>query len=106
MSRTHLLPLFVFFIISGVWFTFTRGQTSFASLSVPVEIMKKSSDIDIVSTSPNSVKLTLSGPRVILRSINENDIDLYVRVKDQEPGTYLYDITEKKCLSTTWYKDS
>ena len=84
-----------FLIVSVVWFTFTRGQTSFASLNVPVEIMKRSSNVDIVSTTPNIIKLTLTGPRVILRSISKNDVDLFVKVKDQEPGTYLYDITEK-----------
>lgn len=84
-----------FFIVTGVWFTFTRGETSIASLNIPVEIMKGSSNIDIVTTTPNTIKLTLTGPRVILRSINKNDIDLFLKVKDQEPGTYLYDITEK-----------
>jgi len=84
-----------FFIVTGVWFTFTRGDTSIASLNVPVEIIKGSSNIDIVTTTPNIIKLTLTGPRVILRSINKNDIDLFLKVKDQEPGTYLYDITEK-----------
>ncbi len=93
--RFGIASILCFLVVTGVWFTFTRGQTTFSSIEVPVEIIKKAPDIDIVSTSPNNVKLTLSGPRVILRSINVNDIDLIVKIKDEKPGTYIYDITSK-----------
>ncbi len=82
-------------VVSGVWFIFTRGQTSFSSVTVPVEIIKKSPELDIISTSPNNIKLTLSGPRMILRSIDKNDINLFIKIRDNKPGRYVYDITEK-----------
>lgn len=82
-------------LVSGAWFTFTRGKTSFSSLEVPIEIIKKHSDMDIVSTNPNKFKIILSGPGVLMRTININDINLFLRINDDKPGTYIYNITEK-----------
>jgi uncharacterized protein (TIGR00159 family) len=93
--RFSIAAIMCFLIVTGVWFTFTRGQTTFSSIKVPIEIIKKSPDIEIVNASPNNVKLTLSGPRVILRSVNVNDINLFVKVKEEKPGTYVYDLTAK-----------
>ncbi len=93
--RFVLAGVFCLVVVSGIWFTLTRGQTTFSSYTVPIEFIKQDKEMEIINTSANSVKVTLSGPRVILRSLDINDINLFVRLRDKRPGIYIYDLTAK-----------
>ncbi len=90
-----VVALLCFMLVSSAWFTFTRGKTSFSSFEVPIEIIKRDSNMEIVSASPNKFKIILSGPQVIMRTININDINLFLKINDNKPGNYVYNITEK-----------
>ncbi len=93
--RLAIAGAFCFIVVSGIWFTLTRGQTTFSSYNVPIEFIKRDKDTEIINTSANSVKVTLSGPRVILRSLDVNDINLFIRLREKKPGIYIYDLTAK-----------
>ncbi len=93
--RFGVAGVFCFVVVSGIWFTLTRGQTTFASYSVPIEFIKKDKNTEIVNTSATSVKVTLSGPRVILRTLDVNDINLFVPLRGKKPGIYIYDLSGK-----------
>jgi len=55
--------------ISGIWFSFTRGLETLITLEIPVEYMNRYPAMEILNASVNAVRLHLSGPGALIKSI-------------------------------------
>ena len=67
--------LISFIIISTIWFSLTRGLDTLITLDVPVEYLNRDPIMDIVDLSvDNKVRLHLSAPEGLIKSIRPEDI--------------------------------
>jgi diadenylate cyclase len=77
-TRLVLAALVSVVFISGIWFSFTRGQDTLITLDVPVEYRNRDSSMEIVSTSNDSVSIQLSGSGSLIRSIRPEQVQVRI----------------------------
>jgi diadenylate cyclase len=63
-----------FLCMAGVWFSFARGMETLTSIEVPLEYLKSESQMQILSTSANTVRLYLSGSTTLLSSLRPDQV--------------------------------
>lgn len=63
-----------FLCMAGVWFSFARGMETLTSIEVPLEYLKSDSQMQILSTSANTVRLYLSGSTTLLSSLRSDQV--------------------------------
>ncbi|MBN1847649.1 MAG: diadenylate cyclase CdaA [Deltaproteobacteria bacterium] len=90
-----LAALISFFFISGVWFSFTRGQDTLVNLEVPVEYVNRDPKMEILETSANTVRLQLSGSGALIKSIRPEQIRIRIDLIKALPGLNAYTITRE-----------
>lgn len=65
-------------IVTGIWFSITRGQDILGTFDVPVEYVNRPSQLEIMDTSVTSVELRLSGSRSIIGAIRPEQLRVVV----------------------------
>jgi uncharacterized protein (TIGR00159 family) len=65
-------------IVTGIWFSITRGQDILGSFDVPVEYVNRAPQLEIMDTSAASVQLRLSGSRSIIGAIRTEQLRVVV----------------------------
>lgn len=73
-------------IITGVWFSFTRGLDTLITLQVPIEYMNRKPEIEIVETSAHNVVLQLSGSAMLVKSVRPEQVQVRLDMKDASVG--------------------
>jgi diadenylate cyclase len=63
-----------FLCMAGIWFSFARGMETLTSLEVPLEYLNRDSQMQILSTSVNTVRLYLSGSTTLLSSLHPEQV--------------------------------
>jgi uncharacterized protein (TIGR00159 family) len=62
--------------ITGIWFSFTRGFESTATLEIPVDYMNRAPEKEILQTSVDQVRITLGGSGTLIRSIRPGQVQV------------------------------
>jgi uncharacterized protein (TIGR00159 family) len=75
------------FLIIAVWSTFTRGVDTVVSLDIPVEYMNRPSEMEILETSVNAVRLEISGSGALLRRIQPEQVSVKLDLSKGVPGS-------------------
>lgn len=60
--------------MSAVWFSFAKGMETLTSIEVPLEYLNRDANMQIVSTSANTVRLYLSGSSALLNSLRLDQV--------------------------------
>ncbi|MGD8367958.1 MAG: diadenylate cyclase [Desulfobacterales bacterium] len=82
-----------FMLVSGIWFSFTRGRDTLIDLQVPVEYTNRAPGIEIVDASVNSVELQLSGSGPLIRSLRPGQVQVRLDLDSAVAGTNEFTIT-------------
>jgi diadenylate cyclase len=90
-----LAALISFLFISGVWFSFTRGQDTLVNLDVPLEYVNRDPKMEILETSVNTIRLQLSGSGALIKSIRPEQIRIRADLATALPGSNTYSITRE-----------
>ena len=80
-------------IITGIWFSITRGQDILETFAVPVEFVNRSPQLEIMDTSVTSVELRLSGSRSIIGSIRPDQLRVAVDLSQAVNGSNNFPIS-------------
>ena len=73
-------------IVTGIWFSITRGQDILGTFDVPVEYVNRSPQLEIMDTSVTSVELRLSGSRSIIGAIRPEQLRVVVDLRQAVNG--------------------
>ncbi|MGD9032183.1 MAG: diadenylate cyclase [Desulfobacteraceae bacterium] len=84
-----------FLFISGVWFSFTRGMDSLATLEIPVEYMNRAPSMQILDASINEVRLDLSGSGALIRSVRPEQVKVRLDLSKAVVGRNTFNITQE-----------
>ncbi len=93
-----LAALLCFLCVTGVWFGFARGLETLINLSVPVEYMNRSSQMEIMDTSVNSVNLILAGSGALVKSLTDEHVKVKIDLNDAIAGGNRYTLTRENIV--------
>jgi uncharacterized protein (TIGR00159 family) len=80
-------------IVSGVWFSISRGLDAIKAFDIPVEYANQKPGMELLNTSATSVRLFLQGSRALLRSIRPEQIRVKMDLDKAVAGTNTFAIT-------------
>jgi uncharacterized protein (TIGR00159 family) len=81
------------FLIVAVWSTFTRGVDTVVSMDIPVEYINRPSEMEILKTSVNAVRLEISGSGALLRRIQPEQVSVKLDLSKGVPGPNQFTVT-------------
>ncbi len=90
-----LVAIVCLMCISGIWFSFARGLETLINLSVPVEYMNRSSQMEIMDTSVNSVSLVLGGSGVLTKSLTGEHVKVKIDLANAKTGVNTFSLTRE-----------
>ena len=80
-------------IVSGVWFSISRGLDAIKTFDIPVEYANQNPHMELLNTSATSVQLFLRGSRALLKSIRPEQIRVKMDLGKAVAGTNTFAIT-------------
>ena len=80
-------------LITGVWFSFTRGWDTLISFEVPIEYMNRDPEKEILETSINNVALQLSGSGALIKSLRPDQVRVRLDLSQAVVGLNTFSIT-------------
>ncbi|MDY6879267.1 MAG: diadenylate cyclase [Thermodesulfobacteriota bacterium] len=83
-------------LISGVWFSFTRGFETFVMLEVPIEYRNRNSRMEILDTSVDAVRLHLIGSGPLIKSIRPEQVRIRLDLGSIAAGSNSLTITQEQ----------
>jgi len=60
--------------VTGLWLSVTKGFDALVTLEIPVEYMNRNPEMEIMNTSADAVRLQLSGPVALIKSVQPNQV--------------------------------
>jgi uncharacterized protein (TIGR00159 family) len=81
------------FLIIAVWSTFTRGVDTVVSMDIPVEYLNRPSEMEILETSVNAVRLEISGSAALLRRIQPEQVSVKLDLSNGVAGSNPFPIS-------------
>lgn len=82
-----------FVFIAGVWFSFSRGMDTLRILDIPIEYMNRPPEMEILSTSANSISIELSGSGALMRSLRPEQVKVRLDLANGSVGANTFNIT-------------
>jgi len=80
--------------VTGIWFSFSRGMETLVSLEVPIEYQNRNPGMELLSSSLNAVKVHLSGPGALLRSLKPDQVKVRISLDKAVVGLNSFTITQ------------
>jgi len=80
--------------VTGIWFSFSRGMETLVSLEVPIEYQNRNPGMELLSSSLNAVKVHLSGPGALLRSLKTDQVKVRISLGKAVVGLNSFTITQ------------
>jgi len=93
-----LAGLLCLLCITGIWFSFARGFETLINLSVPVEYMNRSAQMEIVDTSVNSVNLILGGSGTLTKSLTGEQVKVKIDLVKAIAGVNTFTLTQENVV--------
>jgi YbbR domain-containing protein len=79
--------------IAGFWFSISRGLETLVTLEIPIEYQNRNSNMEIVHTSVNSVRLNLSGSGTLVKSTRPDQVRVRLDLSNSTAGQNTFAIT-------------
>lgn len=80
-------------VITGIWFSFTRGLETLVTMEVPVEFMNRDPRMELFASSTSSVKLQLSGSGSLIKSVHPDQVKIKLDLANAVAGSNQIAIT-------------
>jgi uncharacterized protein (TIGR00159 family) len=87
--------LLSFFIVFSIWFSFFRGMETRITLQTPIDYMNRDPKVEILDTSVNSLKLSLSGSGPLIKSIGPEQVMVRIDLGQATVGNNTFTIGKK-----------
>ncbi len=81
-------------LVTGIWFSFTKGLDTLIALEIPVEYMNRDPDMEIVNASVNTVALQVGGSGALIKSIQPEQVQIKLDLSKAVVGPNTYTITQ------------
>ena len=82
-------------IITGVWYSFTRGRDTTMAFDVPIEYVNRGPGMAISNTSNKEVRIFLSGSRSLIQSVRPEQLRTRIDMSKTKEGVNVIRISEK-----------
>ncbi len=79
-------------IITGVWFSFTRGLETMTTLEIPIEYMNRDPEMEILDTSVSTVRVHLSGSGALIKSMRPEQVRVRLNLSKAVVGPNTFTI--------------
>jgi len=93
--ETAMAAILSIVFITGVWFNFTKGRDTLATLEIPIEYMNRDPGMEILDASVNAVSLDLSGSGALIKSIRSDQVQVELDLSKAVPGNNSFTITRE-----------
>ncbi|MBL7180674.1 MAG: diadenylate cyclase [Pseudomonadota bacterium] len=95
-SRFELGSAALLFIIlvTGVWFSFSKGLDTLITLEIPVEYTTRDPSMEIIDTSANAVSLQLGGSGTLIKSMRPEQVHVRLALDKAVAGRNTFSITK------------
>ncbi len=90
-----LAAVLSFALITGIWFTFTKGYDTVLIYDVPIEYTNRDTNLEIVRTSASLARVELMGSGAIIKSIKPDQISVRIDLSQATPGRAVYTISKE-----------
>ncbi|MFH2220522.1 MAG: diadenylate cyclase [Pseudomonadota bacterium] len=78
--------------VTGVWFSVARGVDALITLEIPVEYTNRNPEMEIVEASVDAVRLHLSGPGALIKSIQPKQVGVRLDLGKAVLGRNIFNI--------------
>jgi uncharacterized protein (TIGR00159 family) len=96
--KTAAAALVSVIFVTGLWLSVTRGFDALVTLEIPVEYMNRSPEMEIVSASVDAVRLQLSGPGVLIKSIQPKQVGVRLNLSEAVLGSNTFTIKNENIV--------
>ncbi|MCG6910479.1 MAG: diadenylate cyclase [Deltaproteobacteria bacterium] len=79
--------------VTGIWFSFSRGMETLATMEVPIEYQNRDPGMELLESSLNTVEVHLSGAGALLRSVKPEQVKVRISLNNAVAGRNTYTIT-------------
>ncbi len=90
-----IAALFSVLLITGVWFSFTRGMDTLVNLETAVEYVNRDPKTEILDTSVNAVNLQIRGSGSLIKSIRPEQVSVRLDLQDAVIGRNAFTISQE-----------
>lgn len=91
--RDFGLKLVAITCAATLWLGVAGDPEAEQGLRVPLLFENLPSSLEVLGDPPETVEVRLSGPPTILRSLDANDIEVFIDLASERPGARLFDMT-------------
>lgn len=84
-----------FLLITGVWFSITRGVDSLVTFDIPIEYLNRNPGMEIQDASADSIKIQLVGSGTLMRSLRSDQVRVKVDIGKSVIGKNTFTITNE-----------
>ncbi len=84
-----------FILITGVWFSITRGVDSLVTFDIPIEYLNRNPSMEIQDASADSIKIQLVGSGTLMRSVRSDQVHVKVDLGKSVIGKNTFTITSE-----------
>ena len=82
-----------FAVITGAWFSITKGLETLTTLDIPIEYMNRNPAMEIIETSVSAIRIQLSGSDTLIRSVRQDQVRVRIDLDGAVVGKNSYTIT-------------
>ena len=93
--KLSIAALFSFLLVTGIWYSFSRGLETLISLETPIDYMNRDPEMEILDTSVNTVNLNISGSGPLIKSIRPDQVMVRIDLKNAAIGSNNFTITKE-----------
>jgi len=92
--KLTLAAVLSFFIMTGIWFGFTRSHDTVIALNVPIEYVNRPSNFEILDCSVDEVRVQLYGSSALIKSLRPGQVQVRVDLGKTTEGRNVFPITQ------------
>ncbi|MCK8600422.1 diadenylate cyclase [Desulfoferrobacter suflitae] len=96
--RLTAAALISLIIVAGIWFGFTRSRDTFIALNVPIEYVNRPTNLEILNTSIDEVRLQLYGSSALIRSLRPGQVQVRIDLGKAAEGRNSIPITQENIV--------
>lgn len=92
--KLTLAAVFSFFIMTSIWFGFTRSHDTIIALNVPIEYVNRPSNFEILDCSVDEVRVQLYGSSALIKSLSSGQVQVRINLSKTSEGRNVFPITQ------------
>ena len=96
--KLTLAAVLSLFIMTGIWFGFTRSHDTIIALNVPLEFVNRPPSFEILDSSVDEVRVQLYGSSALIRSLKSGQVQVGVDLSKATEGRNIFPITQDNII--------